>query len=379
MADLRRMIHFALVILLFCSSARADVCQEWPAWNQFRTAFLSADGRVVDPFWEDKRTVSEGQAYALFFSLAANDRASFDKILKWTEDNLAQGDLTQRLPAWHWGKRPNDSWGVLDTNPASDADLWLAYTLAEAGKVWSDRRLLALSTLLANRILQEESADLSGLGRAILPAPRGFQPDAKTTRLNASYLPIQILRRLAGLYPDSDWKNTLEPALRITLGSAPAGQASDWVTYRIGQGFQPDDETQANGGYDAIRIYLWVGMLDAKDPYAPRLLQAMKPMATIVAELGAPPEKVDTRNGKTGDPGPVGFSAAITPFLQALGETALAQTQAKRVAEFPAADLNNAYYSSSLVTFYDGWNGKRYRFDADGGLQLGWQSACFAR
>ena len=40
----------------------------------------------------------------MFFALVANDRARFDKLLSWTEANLAGGDLTQRLPAWSWGK-----------------------------------------------------------------------------------------------------------------------------------------------------------------------------------------------------------------------------------------------------------------------------------
>ena len=42
-------------------------------------------------------TTSEGQSYALFFALAANDREAFDKILLWTENNLADGSLKALL------------------------------------------------------------------------------------------------------------------------------------------------------------------------------------------------------------------------------------------------------------------------------------------
>lgn len=56
----------------------------WPDWDAFRRDTISPDGRVVDASTERQATVSEGQAYALFFALVANDRATFDKLLGWT-------------------------------------------------------------------------------------------------------------------------------------------------------------------------------------------------------------------------------------------------------------------------------------------------------
>ncbi|HDR9776712.1 TPA: cellulase, partial [Burkholderia cepacia ATCC 25416] len=69
----------------------------WPRWDAFKRDFISADGRVIDVGSADSRTVSEGQAYGLFFALVANDRRMFDTILAWTENNLAQGDLSAHL------------------------------------------------------------------------------------------------------------------------------------------------------------------------------------------------------------------------------------------------------------------------------------------
>ena len=89
----------------------------WPLWNRYAETFISGDGRVIDRTAGD-RTTSEGQAYALFFSLIANDRGLFQRLLTWTEQNLAQGDLARNLPAWHWGKRRNGSWGVIDAKLA---------------------------------------------------------------------------------------------------------------------------------------------------------------------------------------------------------------------------------------------------------------------
>ena len=60
----------------------------WPHWQSFLDGFVQDDGRVID--WTDGgRTVSEGQAYALFFALVADDRAAFRRILEWTRDNIS--------------------------------------------------------------------------------------------------------------------------------------------------------------------------------------------------------------------------------------------------------------------------------------------------
>ena len=83
---------------------------------------------MIDRSQEDLRTVSEGQSYALFFALVAQDQKAFDAILNWTENNLSAGDMGKQLPAWIWGKK-GESWGVIDANSASDAHLWIAYAL----------------------------------------------------------------------------------------------------------------------------------------------------------------------------------------------------------------------------------------------------------
>ena len=122
-----------LALLLATAPTLAADCADWPAWQDFARQFISADGRVIDPSSPRKITTSEGQAYAAFFALVGNDPARFAQLLDWTRDNLAAGDLSARLPAWLWGQRDDGQWGVLDANAASDADVWLAYSLIEAG------------------------------------------------------------------------------------------------------------------------------------------------------------------------------------------------------------------------------------------------------
>ncbi|CAB3778104.1 cellulose synthase complex periplasmic endoglucanase BcsZ [Paraburkholderia fynbosensis] len=351
----------------------------WPRWQQFKRDFMSADGRVIDVGSTDSRTVSEGQSYALFFALVANDRAAFDTILRWTEQHLAQGDLTAHLPAWLWGRADDGQWKVLDANASSDADLWIAYALLEAGHAWHERSYTARGAVLAKRVLDEETASMAGLGLTLLPGPVGFHPAADVWRVNPSYSPPQVLRGIATRLPDdARWMRLLASSRRVLTDTAPRGFAPDWALYRAKQGFAPDPQSQAESAYNAIRVYLWAGMLDPRDPLASTLLAHFAPFADFIAAHGAPPERVDTTTGAVGENmGNAGFSAAAAPFLDARGEHALADAQIARAAQLDR-ETPAGYYSSVLSLFALGWRDGRYRFAADGTLDLRWSSPCRA-
>ncbi|KWI33933.1 cellulose synthase complex periplasmic endoglucanase BcsZ [Burkholderia stagnalis] len=347
----------------------------WPRWDAFKRDFVSADGRVIDVGSADSRTVSEGQAYGLFFALVANDRRAFDTILGWTENNLAQGDLTARLPAWLWGRAADGAWRVLDANAASDADLWIAYTLVEAGRLWHERSYTARGALLAKRVLDDETASVPGLGLTLLPGPVGFRLANDQWRVNPSYSPPQVIRGLGARLPDDRrWASLAASTARVLLDTAPKGFSPDWALYRAGAGFAPDAATHAESAYNAIRVYLWAGMLDPADPLAAPLLARFAPFAEHIAAHGAPPEKVDTTTGAAGpNDGNGGFSAAAVPFLDARGQRALADAQAARVDTL-ARQSPPGYYSSVLTLFGLGWRDARYRFGADGTLDVRWRS-----
>ncbi|MGZ2744530.1 cellulose synthase complex periplasmic endoglucanase BcsZ [Burkholderia stagnalis] len=353
----------------------------WPRWDAFKRDFVSADGRVIDVGSADSRTVSEGQAYGLFFALVANDRRAFDAILGWTENNLAQGDLTAHLPAWLWGRAADGAWRVLDANAASDADLWIAYTLVEAGRLWHERSYTARGALLAKRVLDDETASVPGLGLTLLPGPVGFRLTNGQWRVNPSYSPPQVIRGLGARLPDDRrWASLAASTARVLLDTAPKGFSPDWALYRTGAGFAPDPASQAESAYNAIRVYLWAGMLDPADPLAAPLLARFAPFAEHIAAHGAPPERVDTTTGAAGpNDGNGGFSAAAVPFLDARGQRALADAQAARVDTL-ARQSPPGYYTSVLTLFGLGWRDARYRFAADGTLDVRWRARpCAAR
>lgn len=361
----------ALLLFAAAPQAQESACADgWPAASTFLDRFVSADGRLIDPGTAPRVTTSEGQAYGLFFALVAGDRARFARLLEWTENNLAAGDLRARLPAWQWGRDDVGRWQVLDDNTAADADLWLAYVLGEAGRRWDITRYRELGRALALRVLREETARLPRLGLVLLPGRAGFHPAPGRWRLNPSYVPLQLVTRMATLYPDSGWPDAVEPSLGLLLRSAPRGLAPDWVAYDERHGFRPDPVSERRGSYDAIRVYLWAGMLASDDPARARLVRHFRPMTRHLRRHGAPPLAIDAGTGATRGVGPVGFAAALLPLLAAEPAGAAIERQRRRIErERPLARADN-YYDQVLTLFGLGWLEGRYRFDVDGALEI---------
>ena len=365
----------ATALLTATAQARDGDCTPWPEWQAFERLYVSDDGRVVDASTAQSATVSEGQAYALTFALVANDPAAFAKVLGWTRDNLSAGDLGRTLPAWKWGRAADGKWTVLDRNSASDADLWMAYTLGEAGRLWHDASYSELSRAMTALILRDEVAHVPGLGATILPGARGFVSQ-QTWRLNASYVPMQLLRALQRSGDRALWSAVLDSSQRVIIGSAPRGYAADWVLYRESQGFSADTATDGVGSYNAIRVYLWAGMLAEDDPQAERLALQLAPMAAAAAR-NATPESIDTNTLEAHGTASAGFLAALLPLLTHFKQTKVVQGYRKRI-EAEALRDNQHYYNDALTLFGLGWLEGRLRFDRHGQLHVGWSASCRA-
>ena len=359
--------------------------QPWPLWEHYADHMLDGSGRIIDHLAGD-RTTSEGQAYGMFFALVANDRARFDRMLNWTESNLAGGDLTLRLPAWSWGKNPDGSWKTLDPNPASDADLWLAYDLLEAGRLWREPRYEKLGTMIATRIAQGEVTYVPGLGLTLLPGPLGFHVDNDTWIVNPSYLPPPVLARLAVLMPDGPWLSvlhSLEPMLR---DPSHARFAMDWVSAIAGsvrasaspvQLARSDKAAEPVGSYDAIRVYLWLGLADKDTPGLASLLASVSGMGSYLKTSVTPPLEVTSSGQVRNSEAPAGFSAAAVPYLAAIGMRSEQRTQLNRLSAMraPATGLygkDPAYYDQNLALFATGWTENRFHFDRTGKLIVHW-------
>ena len=383
---LRKGLLVAVSSLIFCVAAG---CKEkpWTLWNSYSARFVDAQGRVFDPRG-DQHTTSEGQAYALFFALVDNDRTCFDRVLNWTQANLAQGDLHAHLPAWLWGKDKDGQWKTLDPNSASDADTWIAYTLLEAGRLWQYQPYTNLGRAMMGLIAKSEVSNLPGFGPMLLPGASGFQ-HGKAWTLNPSYLPVFLFTRLAEVDPSGPWGQIALGIPTLIAQSSRHGFAMDWVDYYPGDGFYPVAKPTAagqkvnaqngpGGSYDAIRVYLWAGMMP-KDPARAAILNAIPEMSVYLANHDAPPEMVDEDGVPKAQDGPIGFSAAVLPYLRAYGDDSrevgqqLVRMNAQRNSSSGLSEKNLAYYDQNLALFATGFLSGRFRFGPQGKLKVEWK------
>ena len=84
---------------------------------------------------------------------------------------------------------------------------------------------------------------------------------------------------------------------------------------RKGKGWQLKTEKPPIGSYDAIRVYLWVGMLHDGDKQKARLLQRFAPMAAQTTEQGYPGES-EYRHRQNQRPGASGLLRGNAAVLQ---------------------------------------------------------------
>ncbi|MDZ3994392.1 cellulose synthase complex periplasmic endoglucanase BcsZ [Pseudomonas sp. Teo4] len=387
----RGLLTFLLLAGLSAQAAQPACDAPWAMWKAFAERWVQADGRVLESSLKPNHSTSEGQAYALFFALVGNDRERFEHIWRWSRENLAGNQPGKMLPGWLWGQGSDGGWQIQDRNSASDADLWFVYALLEADRLWKVPAYRDDALALLGQIKTHEVAELPGLGPTLLPGPVGFAQPDHLWRLNPSYVPLPLLRRLAAADPQGPWKAVLQSSVKLLREGGSNGLAADWVGYRGTSAktgvFTRDAVSNDLGSYDAIRVYLWAGMTDPGDPHAAPVLAALQGMTRLTAVSGLPPEKVALASGTGQGTGPFGFSAALVPYFQANGQPWLAELQERRARrELDAAlqgsrdpKLPSVYYDYMLSLFGLGWSEQRYRFAANGQLKPSWESACSAK
>lgn len=342
----------------------------WKLWDDFKASNIET-ARVVDYSDSRRITTSEGQSYALFFALVANDRTAFAALSDWTEKNLSAGDITKALPSWLWGQtRAGDrnAWGVIDTNNAADSDMWIAWCYLEAGRLWNKSEYTAKGRAMLE-LLKKEVRDVENLGKVILPGRVGFEDKNGTVKLNPSYYPLFILRRFA--LEDAYWTDVYDGSLRMLLRSAPSGFAPEWARFtNKGRLVTPDATDYTEGSYNAIRTYMWAGMMSPEDPGRFPLVERFQPMVDATRKLNFPPEKVNVVTADVEAPGPAYFGACLLSLLGNDRTAGLIRTVLS--AEGVTRDR---YYGNVLVLYGLGFDEGRFLFDRDGRLVIRMEEA----
>ena len=101
-------------------------------------------------------------------------------------------------------------------------------------------------------------------------------------------------------------------------------------------------------------------------------------MSTYLANHDAPPQMVSDQGIPLAQDGPVGFSAAVLPYLRAF--PGLSRESAKQTVRMSLArdqstgfyGKDRAYYDQNLALFATGYLDGRFRFGANGELNVEW-------
>ncbi|MGB6016946.1 MAG: glycosyl hydrolase family 8, partial [Nodosilinea sp.] len=260
------------------------------SWQAYRSRFIQDDGRVIDREDGD-RTVSEGQAYAMLRAVAINDPATFDRTYSWAKGNLArldqEGKPIDLLWAWKWGQRPDNSWGTLDANFATDADVDAATALILAAQRWSCPKYLDEARALLADIWTHGTVELPDGTRQLIPGPAdAFRLEPSQIILNPSYFAPASFRLFAEADPDHDWNSLIDSGYTMLddLSKVSAtGLPPDWIAYNptsdTYRQLPLDYPLQSRYSFDAFRVW-WRVAQDAAwfdEPRAQTYLEARTP------------------------------------------------------------------------------------------------------
>lgn len=309
-------------------------------WEQYKATFIQVDGRVTD-----KRQMhishSEGQGYGMLSSVLYDDRATFHKIWQWTKNNLQSRQ--DNLFAWAWGKRPNDQWGVIDYNNATDGDLLIAYALLKASAKWDDIGYKAEGLKIVEGIRKHLAITWDNR-TLLLPAYYGFNRGDGIV-LNPSYLILPAYRTFAEIDEKGFWNKVYEDGL-LLMERSHFGKLKlppDWVIFSK-TGVAVFEERSSLFGYEAIRTLLYSAW--EKNPRFP---EGLKALLKLYAQLGYIPLYVDlVKDTISLEEAPAGFYAVYARAAERSGDKALSRQLFKEAFKKVAAERDD-YYSITLL------------------------------
>ncbi len=291
--------------------------------RSFLHEYVDRSGRVVRRD-QGGDTVSEGQAYAMLLAVAVHDASRFAQVWSWTATNLQRPD---GLLSWHWnGGR------VIDSMPATDADLDTAHALALASTAFGQTSYAADAARIGDAVLAEETLALAG--RLVLvagPWARQSAADGSPVAVvNPSYFSPRAYTELDRLMGDPRWgqlrASAVEQIGALTTNALPP----DWATVDSNGVVQPAPAPGASRigyGADAARV-------------PPRFAEACDPASRVVAASLWPRLRHAAHRSTIG-------------FVAAAAGAAAARVSSARDALLDSAERSEArhstYYGSAWV------------------------------
>ncbi len=326
------------------------------AWRAYLRQFVQQDGRVID-HGAGSISTSEGQAYAMLRAVWMGDRQRFDVFRRWTRDNLQSGDHG-RLPAWKWGPREDGSWGVLDENPAADADQWIAYALLLAASRWEEGDYRRQALQMLDQIWEREVAFL-GDAPVMLPGP--WARDQDPLKLNPSYFLTFAWRTFAREDPGHPWGALLDTAY-VLLEQVMQEERlpPDWMFVDVQSAEILDSASSGLGdcrfGYEAFRLSwnLAADVLWYDEQRARRLLVNLAALGTHWLQEGWIPAEMTCEAAPLVDYEYLGLYGALLPAWSLCRPEDLRLLYEKEIAtSWRSGSWGNPsdYYSQNWVWF----------------------------
>jgi endoglucanase len=242
-------------------------------WENYKKEYIDPNSfRVVDK-QKDGITTSEGQSYGMLMSVWMDDRTTFEKVWKWTQDNLQKPNTNSF--SWLWGKNPKGEYKVLveqgGDNVATDGDIDIAYALIKASKKWNNSQYLNSAKLIINDIWTNEVV-VTKNGKYLLASNDLEKKYNKTEVLvNPSYFNTAAFHEFAKITMDDNWNRLavdsyefLEKSSESVLDSnKSAFLPPDWVLVNIESGnVKPtgNKDFSSRYSYDSARVPWRVGL-----------------------------------------------------------------------------------------------------------------------
>jgi len=342
------------------------------SWEAYKQRFIQADGRVID--WErNGRTVSEGQAYAMLRAVLADDPDTFDQTLRWAEDNLTRSALPKdddgkdHLWAWKWGELDDGTWGIIDANFASDADIDAITALILAARRWDRPDYLAVAQQKLADLWRQSTvvavAPEDDPPRYLLPGPQGvFQARPGAVYINPSYLAPYAFRLFAQVDSNHDWMALVDSSydlLEQTAQRSPKGLPGDWMvldlTTREVEPSPKGETLQSLYSFDAYRVW-WRIEWDAAWFDEPRARTWLNQNLPYLEELWQTeqtiPAVLDLAGIPLADYEATAQYAMLYPAFQTVNqEVAAAMRQEKLLTSYDDGIWDNAdaYYVQNLA------------------------------
>ena len=220
--------------------------------TRFLETYARPDGRVVR-LDQGKDTVSEGQAYGMLLAEVTGNTRAFARIWTWTQRHL---QLSNHLFAFH----ANAAGQVISTEPASDADLLIAWALLR----YSGPRAAAWhrdGRQVADAILAHEVA-IGPNGMPVLTA--GPWATTEPVTIDPSYWSLAAFQGLAKVTGNQTWLRLESGAVALARDITKNGRQlpPDWAQLHTGDAPLPEPSPNGNApvaqyGLDAQRTVVW--------------------------------------------------------------------------------------------------------------------------